>query len=80
MWISTGIVDNDKFECIQERVNNFLIPPDIGRIPTKIQSGFSSFTAEQFKNWVNHFSIIALRDLILNDHRDTLSWPAEFFA
>lgn len=64
MWISTGLLDDHKFKSIQDRIDNFLVPPDIGRIPSKIQSGFSSFTAEQFKNWVNHFSIIALRDML----------------
>lgn len=68
IWISTGLIKDNDFESIQESINSFWVPPDIGRIPTKIQSGFSSFTAEQFKNWVNHFSIIALCDILPSDH------------
>ena len=64
IWIARGLINDREFESIQVRIDNFLVPPDIGRIPTKIQSGFSSFTAEQFKNWVNYFSIIALRDIL----------------
>ena len=43
------------------------IPSDIGRIPYKIQSSFSSFTADQFKNWVVHYSIIAMHGLLQTD-------------
>ena len=38
------------------------VPADIGRIPRKIESGsgFSGFTADQFKNWVMYYSIPSL--------------------
>ena len=68
VWISAGLLTDGEFVIIQDRIDRFLVPPDIGRIPTKIQSGFSSFTAEQFKNWVIHYSIIALRGLLTNNH------------
>lgn len=63
-----GLLDESKFDCIQSRINNIIVTPDIGRIPCKIKSGFTSFTAEQFKNWVNHFSIIVLRDKLPSEH------------
>ena len=68
IWIALGLITNAHFGVVQDRIDRFLAPPDIGRIPTKIQSGFSSFTAEQFKNWVIHYSIIALRGLLTSDH------------
>ena len=68
IWMSMGLLDDSKFDCIQKRIDNIVVTPDIGRIPCKIKSGFSSFTAEQFKNWVNHFSIIALRDILPSSH------------
>ena len=40
---------------IQERVNTCIVPSGIGRIPVKIQSGFSNFTADQWKNWVLYY-------------------------
>ena len=49
---------------IQDRVDSFIVPSGVGRIPLKIQSGFLQFTADQWKNWVVHFSTIALRDII----------------
>ena len=63
-----GLLNDSQFTRIQDRTDKILVTPDIGRIPLKIQSEFSSFTAEQFKNWVNHFSIIVLRDLLPSDH------------
>lgn len=68
IWMSMGLLDDSKFGRIQDRIDNIVVTPDIGRIPCKIKSGFSAFTAEQFKNWVNHFSIIVLRDLLPSDH------------
>ena len=68
IWISMGLLNDSQFTRIQDRTDKILVTPNIGRIPLKIQSGFSSFTAEQFKNWVNHFSIIVLRDLLPSDH------------
>ena len=49
-----------------------VVPPDIGRIPNKIKSGFSKFTADQLKNWIVYFSIIALLDLL--DSSDLEYW------
>ena len=48
-------------------MDRFTVPSDIGHIPHKIFFVFASFTADQFKNWIVHFSVIALRDtMILN--------------
>ena len=43
------------------------VPTDIGRIPYKIHSGFSSFSADQWKNWVVYFSLITMRDTLSSD-------------
>ena len=56
-----------QLEMIQDRVNSFTVPSGIGKIPMKIASGFSSFTADQWKNWVLYFSIIAMRDIITGE-------------
>ena len=50
VWKEKGILKSNHFEIIQERVDSFVTPSDVGRIPSKIASGFSSFTAEQWKN------------------------------
>lgn len=65
--IGRNIIQDTSFTLIQNRVNSLVVPPDIGRIPHKIISGFSSFTADQWKNWVVYYSLVALRGLLPND-------------
>ena len=67
IWIERGIINEDNFDLIQKRVNEAMVPSGIGRIPFKIRSGFSSFTADQWKNWVNYFSLISLWDILHGD-------------
>lgn len=64
--IGRNIIQDTSFTLIQNRVNSLVVPPDIGRIPHKIISGFSSFTADQWKNWVVYYSLVALRGLLPN--------------
>ena len=68
---------------IQERVDSLIVPSDIGRIPHKILSGFSSFTADQWKNWEMYYSLIALHDILSNDVLECwrhLFLPAEYYV
>lgn len=62
--IDRQIVSNVQFDLLQHRSDSVFVPPNIGRIPYKIQSGFASFTADQWKNWVLYFSLISLRDIL----------------
>lgn len=68
IWIEKDIISNDDFELIQQRVDSTTVPAGIGRIPSKILSGFSSFTADQWKNWVNYFSLLSLQGLLKEDN------------
>ena len=45
-----------------------MVPSDIGRIPYKVRSGFSSFTADQWKNWTIHFSLLVLHDILSGEN------------
>ena len=47
LWKEKNILSESNFIAIQSQVDQFVSPPDIGRIPYKIASGFSSFTADQ---------------------------------
>ena len=53
VWLSTGIIEKGHLLDMQETVDHFITPSDIGRIPAKIATGqgFSNFTAEQWRNW-----------------------------
>ena len=61
-----NIILASHFSLIQDRVDKVRVPAGIGRIPTKIQCGFAAFTADQFKNWVLYYSVLALRGILLN--------------
>lgn len=69
LWINNGMVTSEHLQLIQSRITNSICPPEIGRIPLKIEtgSGFSQLTADQLKNWVVYFSVISLRDIITGD-------------
>lgn len=68
VWKDMGIITQANFTQIQEKVNSFLTPDDVGRIPGKISSGFSSFTAEQWRNWTLIFSSFALKEFLPHQH------------
>ena len=68
VFIGKNLLNDADFEVIQKRVNSIVAPSDVGRIPQKIQSSFSSFTADQFKNWVIHYSIIAMHGMLSSEH------------
>ena len=66
IWCQFGkelkiLLDNE-LDSIQAKVNAFVTPDDIGRIPFKISS-FSGFTAEQWKNLVIKIFIILIEGL-----------------
>ncbi|CAG8445325.1 7875_t:CDS:2 [Ambispora leptoticha] len=44
-------------------------PSDIGRIPRKITAGFSSFTADQWRNWILLYSTFCLRNYLPHNYR-----------
>lgn len=50
VWKSQGYITDRDLHSIQETVDNFVTPNDVGRIPTRIASGLSGFTADQWRN------------------------------
>lgn len=64
VWIELGLITEHQFDLVQNRTDQIVCPPDIGRIPVKIKSGFASFTADQYKNWIVYFSLFSLRDIL----------------
>ena len=59
LWLdsTSGVLTKSKLLDMQKRVDEFYVPPDCGRIPGKLESNFSGFTANQYKNWVVLYSI-----------------------
>ena len=68
VWTTLKLIDHKQLLTIQEIVDNFVTPSDVGRIPNKIASNFSAFTAEQWRNWTILFSLSALKDILPREH------------
>ena len=68
MWKESGIIQSAHFMLVQDIVDIFVTPADVGRIPRNISSGFASFTADQWKNWILIFSQVALKTILPNNH------------
>ena len=68
IWIQEDLISKENMKVIQTRVDSIKVPSDVGRIPRKIASSFSGFTAEQWKNWVVIYSLFALRGILPHDH------------
>ena len=47
VWIEQNLISTKQFEVIQARVDSVCVPGKFGRIPSKIASSFSGFTADQ---------------------------------
>ena len=65
LWKKLGIMTSKQYEDIQARVDSYVCPADIGHVPS---SSFSSFTAEQWKNWTMFFSLFALKGILPWQH------------
>ena len=68
VWVDKGILTKKHFHEIEKIVSKFKTPQDVGRLPLKISSGFSGFTADQWRSWVTIFSPVALRGILPANH------------
>lgn len=64
VWIQDNLIQQAQFERIHSIVQDTLVPSSVGRIPHKILSGFSAFTADQWKNWCLIYSLVALNGIL----------------
>ncbi|CAB3980413.1 Hypothetical predicted protein [Paramuricea clavata] len=60
IWIDLSLLTRADLERIQSKVDTTNVPSNFGRMPYKIATSFSGFTAEQWKTWVTVFSPFAL--------------------
>ena len=69
VWMNEGYLDEKKVGIIEDRLRSINVPPTVsfGRLPSCIHSG-TKLTAEQWKNWVNYFSVFCLHGLLPPDH------------
>lgn len=70
LWLIREYITAAHFSALEECLESMVIPADVGRIPNKIATSFSSFTADQVKNWIIIFSIPALYCILPTQHLD----------
>ena len=63
-----SVIDVSHFILLQDKVDLIIPPSMILRIPRKVESGFASFTADEWKNWILIYSVFALYKVIDNAH------------
>ena len=68
VWKSCNLLSDSYLSIIQDRIDSFIVPHHVGRIPYKIASGFAGFTAEQWKNWILLYSLPALKGILPFNH------------
>ena len=67
-WVENDVLSKADLETISQRLQEFNVPTDIGRLPTNIATNYSSFTADEWKNWVLLYSLYALQGLLPKRH------------
>ena len=68
LWTQKGIISRSDFAKMEERMSRLSAPHSMGRLPLKIASGFSGFTADQWRNWTICYSVIVLRGILPREH------------
>ena len=68
VWRENGLIDNSKLSLLQAKVNSFIVPHNIGRIPRKIEGRFAGFKADEWKNWTLIFSVFCLESILPKAH------------
>ena len=64
VWLSRSVLTQRTLELVQEKVDKMETPACLGRIPQKISSIGSSFTADQWRNWVCVYSLYVLYGIL----------------
>ena len=68
IWMKNEIITSQHLRTIEERVSKIHSPYDVGRLPLKISSAFTGFTADQWLNWTIVYSAVALKGLLPQNH------------
>ena len=68
VWVKLELLTKNSFDAIEKAASLLSCPNDIGRLPLKIGSSFSGFTADQWKMWTLAYSAVVLKGIIPDNH------------
>ena len=67
-WIDLGLLSNSNLEKLDLLINDFVVPNNIGRLPTQIKFNYLSFKAAQWSSWTLIYSPVLLKDILPIEH------------
>lgn len=67
VWVKQKLL-SDEALLIENQAKHFIVPYDIGRLPSNASSGYGGFTANQWYNWIAIYSPILLKGLLPPEH------------
>lgn len=68
LWLEKDILGPNSLKNLKQSIQNVKVPADVGRIPSNIESNYSRFTAEEWKNWTLYYSLFVLRHVLPDAH------------
>lgn len=68
VWVKLDLLTTSSFDIIEKAASLLSCPNDVGRLPLKIGSSFSGFTADQWKMWTLAYSAVVLKGVIPDNH------------
>ena len=67
-WMNDGYLSGAQLKIMQTIANGVLVPPGFDMLYGKIESGFSSFKASEWRSWCLVFSPLLLSKVLPSDH------------
>ena len=64
VWIETELLTKQALVKLEHCIKLFVVPADVGRLPSRISSCHGTFTANQWKNWITIYSPVLLKGLL----------------
>ena len=68
LWQDREVLTYHNIVEIQGLCEKFYFPHDVGRLPLKIGSSFTGFTADQWRTWTTVLSPVVLRGILPDEH------------
>ena len=67
-WIELGFLSKQNLVKIDNKLHQFSVPDNVGRLPTSIISNYKRFKVSQWSSWITVFSAIVLKDILPDQH------------
>ena len=67
-WVGLGLLTESNLSKLDILISKFIVPRNVGRLPTHIKSNYLSFKASQWSSWTIIYSPILLKDILPHAH------------